>query len=579
MRTPRRRNPDAPVRIRLVGFGKPRAIKPEVEAFLRDLFDASYPNPLGGSTPTERILSGIEVLVDVLPEHNGVHIDRLRALTRKQGEGTKAMRFLTSLADKHGVKLSLYAKPFGSEAMNRDTLVNVYRRFSFYPDEAEEEDEGTEMYRWPRQTPSREPLRSNPARKPSQTDTPAFKRWFGASTVVDAKGQPLVVYHGTPVGGFDTFVTHGNGIFFSDDPKVAWSYTVSERKPRVLTKKRLLELQGRGVGQDTPALYASYLRMENPLVVDAEGSDWQVISVYGVPAGVRDAVRAAADDAYASTLSTDQLVEAAQVLGYDGVIVKRTWDLGGWGGDADHPSTIYAIFDPKQVKSANMNDGTFNPDDPSLLRNPASRNPARKAKPPMLAAAGLPEVWFHGTQKTFGKLKAQGGACIWLADKAGAMAYATPHYGRRSAIRLIEVALAPDTRVVDLADASDPAVRSCIHLDASERNMRWHGREDVTDAEMADAVARWNARRTHYDAIEARSWAKAHFRKAGADALLVRDVAGWGGHETMPSLCLLNPKKVLGEQDVAPDLSLVRAGNMPKYENPRSTTPARRKVT
>ena len=157
---PRRRNPDEPVRIRLVGFGKPRAIRPEVEAFIRDLFDASYPNPLGGSTHTERILSGIEVLVDVVPEHNGVHIDRLRALTRKQGEGTKAMRFLTSLADKHGVKLSLYAKPFGSEPMNRDTLVNFYRRFGFYPDEAEEEDEGTEMYRWPRET-----VRSNPARK------------------------------------------------------------------------------------------------------------------------------------------------------------------------------------------------------------------------------------------------------------------------------------------------------------------------------------------------------------------------------------------------------------------------------
>lgn len=102
----RRKNPT----VRLVGFGKPRTISPAVEAFLRNLFDASYPNPLGGFTPTERILSGIEVLVDVLPEHNGVHIDRLRALTRKQGEGTKAMRFLTDLADKHGVELYLYAK-------------------------------------------------------------------------------------------------------------------------------------------------------------------------------------------------------------------------------------------------------------------------------------------------------------------------------------------------------------------------------------------------------------------------------------------------------------------------------------
>ena len=29
------------------------------------------------------------------------------------------------------------------------------------------------------------------------TDTPEFKKWFGASKVVDAEGKPLVVYHGT----------------------------------------------------------------------------------------------------------------------------------------------------------------------------------------------------------------------------------------------------------------------------------------------------------------------------------------------------------------------------------------------
>src|SRR5690606_34674264 len=31
-----------------------------------------------------------------------------------------------------------------------------------------------------------------------QTDTEAFRRWFGDSKVVDAQGRPLVVYHGSP---------------------------------------------------------------------------------------------------------------------------------------------------------------------------------------------------------------------------------------------------------------------------------------------------------------------------------------------------------------------------------------------
>ena len=558
----RRRNPeDGPTRIRLSGFGKPRAVSPAVEAFLRDLFDASYPLPFKNASRTERVLTGIEAVVEVTPQHGGIHVDEVRALTQKQGEGTKAMRFLTDLADKHGVELYLYAKPFGHEAMDLDNLVRFYRRHGFREMEEEDEDgEGVEMMRWPR-----EPLRSNPARKPSQTDTPAFQRWFGASKVVDKRGRPLVVYHGAARSGFDTFRKQARrGIFFSDIPEVAWTYTRSDTDAlatRTATDRR----------KGKPALYEVYLRMENPLVVDAMGSDWASVPVYGMPEAQREAVLSAVYP-YASALSTDDLVAAARKLKYDGVIIKNVVDLGDYT-DYDGTSTVYAIFDSKQVKSANMNAGTFDPADPSIVRNPA-----RKAKPPTLAAAGLPEVWFHGTQKAFPRLKAQGGACIWLADKAGAMAYATPSYGRRSAIRLIEVTLSPDTRVVDLADASDPAVRSFIHLDASVTNLRWHGREDVTDAEMADAVTRWMARRTHYDAIEARLWAKAHFRKAGADALLVRDVAGWGGHAEMPSLCLLNAKKVVGERDVAPDLSLVRPENMPKYENPRSRI-VRRKVT
>jgi hypothetical protein len=36
-------------------------------------------------------------------------------------------------------------------------------------------------------------------------DSPYFKKWFGKSKVVDDNGEPLVVYHGTPEGGFSEF--------------------------------------------------------------------------------------------------------------------------------------------------------------------------------------------------------------------------------------------------------------------------------------------------------------------------------------------------------------------------------------
>jgi hypothetical protein len=900
----RRRN----ATIRLTGFGKPKTLSPAVEAFLRAFFDASYPSPFSPNERTERALSGIDAVVEVTPQYAGIHIDRLRALTRKQGEGTKAMRFLTSLADKHGVKLSLYAKPFGSEPMNRDTLVNFYRRFGFYPDEAEEEDEGTEMYRWPRQTPSRETLRNparkaqhvyhltyasdlpfiarqglvpradteaawdnepgvyfvnvfgyeagapeseepawlrfpapsnlppkfftgmneahanvvfpassidvwvdtrgrpvsksdkgrwkplvevvrpraNPARKPSQTDTPtsseAFKRWFGKSKVVDAKRKPLVVYHAgfdvvrSPEGAFRLSESGkaGSGIYFTPSFSEAERY-LGRAHAMHHEAVKIAKYNGLPI-PPPPAVTAVYLSVQKPAVVVRHGKDepsetlarkvfpkgvsWEdedyepaallrytraagydgvfvvngkreveeivvfdptqvksanmnagtfdpadpsilrnpasrnpasrnprrnparkpsqtdtpafqkwfgaskVVNAKGEPRVMYHGTAVANFDAFSTlrppfftsdknyarmysdkgkggkarelevflrierpfdTRHDGQAVrlfnadflpwyrEQQQryahlrerdippaVLGealtfldaddfwrylrirsrrgdtpYDGLVVDEgsfpaMWEEGT--GIKLTPEAQYAWvpLDPTQVKSAKKNVGTFDPADPSILRNPR-RNPSRKAKPPTLAAAGLPEVWFHGTQKTFGKLKAQGGACIWLADKAGAMAYATPHYGRRSAIRLIEVTLAPDTRVVDLADASDPIVREFIRLDASASNMRWHGRETVTDAELVAAIARWNAEGKHYGVIEARGWSKAYFRKAGADALLVRDVAGWGGHAEMPSLCLLNAKKVVSERDVTPDLSLVPPEDMPKYENPART--------
>jgi len=64
------------------------------------------------------------------------------------------------------------------------------------------------------------------------TDSPAFKAWFGQSQVTDAKGRPLIVYHGT-TGEFDTFSRAkanpesdwGSGFYFSNKPEdVAANY-------------------------------------------------------------------------------------------------------------------------------------------------------------------------------------------------------------------------------------------------------------------------------------------------------------------------------------------------------------------
>lgn len=60
------------------------------------------------------------------------------------------------------------------------------------------------------------------------TASPAFRRWFANSQIVDAQGRPLRMYHGTShdVSAFDIeraspTALYGPGIYFTDSPSVA----------------------------------------------------------------------------------------------------------------------------------------------------------------------------------------------------------------------------------------------------------------------------------------------------------------------------------------------------------------------
>ena len=74
-----------------------------------------------------------------------------------------------------------------------------------------------------------------------QTDTPAFKRWFGDSKVVDKDGNPVVVYHGTDSPDYSVF---NPASYFSESPKESSRYTnVDElrKRERGLKKFTLIE--------------------------------------------------------------------------------------------------------------------------------------------------------------------------------------------------------------------------------------------------------------------------------------------------------------------------------------------------
>ena len=179
-----------------------------------------------------------------------------------------------------------------------------------------------------------------------QTDTPAFKAWFGDSKVVDADGKPLVVYHGSPKVGFTEFDVGNVGAFFSSRFDVAASYAGRYNEVEVDGDKLAAD-DGQGV-------YDAFLAINNPKVVDWGGKDWGV-----GPDG----------------LKLDDVANRAKREGYDGLIVNNVEDTG-WVApglvDGSGNSTVYVAFEPTQIKSAIGNRGTFDPTNPNILMSRAA---------------------------------------------------------------------------------------------------------------------------------------------------------------------------------------------------------------
>ena len=151
-----------------------------------------------------------------------------------------------------------------------------------------------------------------------QTDTTAFRSWFGDSVVTEngkAGGDPLVVYHGThsDITEFKPNDALGGGIFFSPDAKEAGAFALA----------------------NGANIIPVYLRAEHV---------WpKIVRSY-------DEVRA---------------IASAKDKGYDAVRVK----------DAENGVINWVVFRPEQIKSAIGNRGTFDPNDPDISASAGGPDP------------------------------------------------------------------------------------------------------------------------------------------------------------------------------------------------------------
>jgi hypothetical protein len=164
----------------------------------------------------------------------------------------------------------------------------------------------------------------------SIVDTPAFRRWFGNSKVVDKNNKPIIAYHGT-TKNFNEFMLKyigtstdegylGAGFYFSRFPQNAMAYSGYYDFNNFPDKAK--------GGNIMPV----YLKIENP-VIDKEFDI--VEKLFGTVHG-----------------ASKKMMKYFKSKGYDGIIARGE----------------YVVFEPIQIKSAIGNKGTFDSNDPDITK-------------------------------------------------------------------------------------------------------------------------------------------------------------------------------------------------------------------
>ncbi len=229
------------------------------------------------------------------------------------------------------------------------------------------------------------------------TETPAFKKWFGDSKVVDKGGKPLVVYHGTRgdvqvleseheglnSNIFGTWNTKRSGIFFTPDSAEAGFYAGTR-------------------GGENANIIPAYLSIDKPLDLREfldEGVAEKLDAI-----GYNSRYLLSLDtldiwEAFDKEHGGDHLVSALKQLGYDGVRLSEVNTESGKNFET------WVAFHPEQIKSK-FNTGTFDPTDKRISyewdeskhpRKPAGSEAGGEFAP---SEAGERE-FFHGSPHLF----------------------------------------------------------------------------------------------------------------------------------------------------------------------------------
>jgi len=244
-----------------------------------------------------------------------------------------------------------------------------------------------------------------------QTETAAFKAWFGNSKVIDADGKPMVMYHATYRGGFSEFDRMSSattrrvsmdtvGVWFTNNPgeggaamyahgEGASIYPAFLRAERIKYYDRFedfLREMHAAEGRDYDTEQVKGLGSAEGLREKLKGEGYDAISFIGNNVGglmqdvkeLQDAIDRAtieyrdearrmrevgqemtAKDGAPFQAKIDRLVEQRQRIEAEISFFGRSTEFDN--------QLVVVVFEPNQIKSAIGNKGSFDPDSPSIM--------------------------------------------------------------------------------------------------------------------------------------------------------------------------------------------------------------------
>ena len=197
-----------------------------------------------------------------------------------------------------------------------------------------------------------------------------FAKWFGKSKVLDDDGKPLVVYHGTQ----SPWTIH-----LSKEQRLDEFDKYSAGAPKdVIARERGYMERGGGAlwfsnsesvadgYADGGEVLSAYLKIEKPLDLRPD-----IVGIDAVQSILKEAGLDEASDEYgwdmgvarAIVWDNTKLIEYARNNGFDGLIYPDT----SISGSRTH--TSYVALNPGQVKSAIVNNGNYDPTNPSIVED------------------------------------------------------------------------------------------------------------------------------------------------------------------------------------------------------------------